>query len=200
MTEENKLPAVIVEILPAVSQAALSGDLTSLDLADTIARGQIGRSYPQDKDAWRPWNKVNRFLAEKQWDRRLRDERQIAIDVLAAFPARQFAQRVEQTLQQQQFDHQQAQVERSQTFFNDETIRVTTAIRAHETDQRIREAQELARLQRNGQQSSDTINVATRYIERLAAIENDPALSDEAKHRRTEILREALKKQLQQGV
>ena len=43
------------------------------------------------------------------------------------------------------------------------------------------------------------MNVATRYIERLAAIENDHTLSDEAKHRRTEILREALKTQLQQG-
>ncbi len=182
----SNLPAPVQQILPRLRRAASTGDPQQMKRIMVWGFEQIGQVYQPDP-VFRPLDYWRKKAAEREWERLVRDTAKQLRQVVSMKQVEAFQLELDLLLQQRTWEQRENQRQRATRF--DSTVRVseTMQIRTHETDERIREAEALARL--NGQMQR-----VREIQEEIKRIDADPSLSTAVKHRLTAPLQESMQR------
>lgn len=193
----SNLPAPVQQILPRLRSAASTGDPQQMKRIMVWGFEQIGQVYQPDP-VFRPLDYWRKKAAEREWERLVRDTAKQLRQVVSMKQVHAFQLELDLLLQQRTWEQRENQRQRATRFDSAVRVSETMQVRAHETDERIREAEALARLNGQMQQAQPTPASPMQRVreiqEEIKRIDADPSLSTAVKHRLTAPLQESMQR------
>ncbi len=178
------LPAVVLQRIPEVRRAAASGNAAELEELKRWGFATIEAAY-DPHPIFRPHHTVLRELARAEWRRTLHDlDRQLR-QVMAQQQAAGAAYTGQRQLDEARYEDAESRRQRSALFDAELRVREHRATRGFETDEQIRLAEALARINGPAQREAappDPLQISDRVNAEIGRIHADPTLSYEQKH------------------
>lgn len=148
----------------------------------------------QPDPIYRPLDYPRKLAAEREWRKAVREQGKQQRAVVAAGQTAIAQEMINQLI----FNLQEERRRSQQEWDKEQRIDEFTQTTRFSTDERIREAEALARIGAQHQlPQEDAFGVAERFERKIAAIRADPTLSNDAKHQQTLYWQEAMRAALQ---
>ena len=188
--ETKYLPAAVVATaLPQLQRAIAAGDPTAFAAIKEWGFESIARVYDPDP-LLRPHHYLLKKFAETEWRRMLEHHERRLKEILLQKTEEAWAADLDERILDRRHQHQEARRRDSLGWDKGQRIDELTTVESFRTDEQIRLAKALREINgpTDGYDGYDPTRVAREMQAEIAAVENDPSLTNEQRHRRIEAI------------
>lgn len=193
------LPPSVQSISPRLAQAARDGNAGLWQRIIDSGYQQIAIDYVPDP-VYRPHHYLLRWLAKREWGRTIRQTGVLMRQTSARRTVELWDTHWEQEIEDVRHARAEPRRRDSVGFDTDEQIRLARETEQARVEMEIRLMQARATIEgQNRPPTEDELTLIKRISAEIAAVQNDPSLSQEQVHQQVKVLRDALAYLLQKG-